>query len=146
MAEELVMNTLYDAPLAAGVEGFENLGPTDHIELTEEQMGKLKIGFDGRILAISTEDPFGCLSKETFFKYMKKLSMQRDSDDLIDTKKGGAGLGFFKILFSSHALICNVEKDKKTEVISLMFLKQPLKDFKIMPRSIHFLKNSQYSH
>ena len=41
---------------------------------------------------------------------MKKLSMSRDSDDLIDTKKGGAGLGFFKILYSSHALICNVKE------------------------------------
>ena len=68
VAEELVMNTVYDAPLAAGIEGFENYGPTDIIELKEEHQGKLRIGFDGRMLAISTEDSFGCLTKETFFK------------------------------------------------------------------------------
>jgi len=138
VAEELIMNTVYDAPLAAGIAGFENYGPTDIIELADEHKGKLRIGFDGRMLAVSTEDPFGCLKRDTFFKYMKKLSMRRDSEDLIDTKKGGAGLGFFKILYSSHALICNVKDKNKTEVISLIFLKQPLKDFAIMPRSIHY--------
>ena len=145
VAEELIMNTVYDAPLAAGIPNFENYGPTDVIELQEEHQGQLKIGFDGRILAISTCDPFGRLKKDTFFKYMKKLSMERDSDNLIDTKKGGAGLGFFKILYSSHSLICNVKSNDKTEVISLMFLKQPLKDFKIMPRSIHYFEDQETS-
>ena len=75
---------------------FENYGPTDIIELKEEHQGKLRIGFDGRMLAISTEDPFGCLTKN-FFQIYEKAFYDGNGDDLIDTKKGGAGLGFFKI-------------------------------------------------
>ena len=68
---------------------------------------------------------------------MKKLSM-KEIVTILSIQKRWRWTWFFKILYSSHALICNVKKNSKTEVISLMFLKQPLKDFAIMPRSIHY--------
>lgn len=138
ITEELLMNTLYDAPAAAGIERFKSIEQTTTIELDENEQGLLSYGCDGQILAISSRDPFGALQQDKVFKYLKKVLKRNDSEELIDTKKGGAGLGLFKILFSSHSLVCNVEKGKCTEIMAVIDLNEPLRDFSIMPRSIHY--------
>lgn len=138
ICEELLMNTVYDAPLAAGISRFKNIDQTQEVELLPEEQGLLRYGCDGRILAISTQDPFGALKKETLLKYLKKVLKRSSTEDLIDTKASGAGLGFFKILYSSHGIVCNVSPKKKTEIMALIHVNEHLRDFSVMPRSIHF--------
>tara|TARA_B100001094_G_scaffold321966_1_gene370560 strand:+ start:523 stop:1512 length:990 start_codon:yes stop_codon:yes gene_type:complete len=142
ITEELLMNTIHDAPLAAGLLHYSTLPRTAPIELKPEEYGELTYGCDGRVLAIASSDPFGALKKEKLFQYLKKVLRRKDSIGLIDTKKGGAGLGFFKILYSSHAIVCNVEKDNKTEIMSLIIVNEQLRDFSNMTRSIHFFGGS----
>ena len=72
------------------------------------------------------------------FEATKKSCCRSDSANLIDTKKGGAGLGLFKILYSSHALICNVDPGRKTEVIALIDIQHQVRDFSKMARSVHY--------
>ncbi|SMF62233.1 hypothetical protein [Pseudobacteriovorax antillogorgiicola] len=138
ITEELLMNSIYDAPAAAGIDRFRNIDQTTAIHLQEGEQGQLSFACDGRILAISSSDPFGALKKDKVFQYLKKVLKRSSTEGLIDTKRGGAGLGLFKILYSSHAIVCNVEEGKKTEIMALIDVNDQLRDFSTMARSIHY--------
>ncbi|MBC7659978.1 MAG: hypothetical protein H7249_09745 [Chitinophagaceae bacterium] len=138
ISEELLMNTIYDAPVAAGIPRFQNVDQLTSIILQPEEYGELSYGCDGQILAISSSDPFGALKKTTLLTYLKKVLRREDGEGLIDDKKGGAGLGLFKILYSSHGIVCNVEKGNRTEIMALIDINDPLRDFASLARSIHY--------
>lgn len=141
ITEELLMNAIYDAPAAAGLEKYQNIDQTTAISLGSEEQGLLSYGCDGQLLAISSSDPFGALTKDKVFLYLKKVLKRSHTDQIIDTKKGGAGLGLFKILYSSHALVCNVKKNERTEIMAIIDVNEQLRDFATMARSIHFFNN-----
>ena len=61
------MNTVYDAPLAAGLKVLRTTDLLMSSSSKKNIKGKLKIGFDGRMLAISTEDPFWLFKKDRLF-------------------------------------------------------------------------------
>ncbi len=141
ITEELLMNTIYDAPAAAGIARFQNIDQLNSIVLQPEEYGELSYACDGQLLAISCADPFGALRKQTLLTYMKKVLRREDGDGLIDDKKGGAGLGLFKILYSSHGLVCNVEKGRRTEIMALIDINDPLRDFSSLARSIQYFSS-----
>ncbi|MGE0173457.1 MAG: hypothetical protein AB7T49_11740 [Oligoflexales bacterium] len=138
ISEELLMNAIYDAPMASRKEPYASTSRNSSMILKPEDYAELSFGCDGRILAIGVADPFGLLHPDTFARYLKKVLRRQDSHQLIDNKEGGAGLGFFKILFGSHSLIANVQSRKRTEIISLIDVTEQLRDFSKMARSIHF--------
>ncbi len=140
ITEELLMNTIYDAPAAGGIERFQNIDQTTAVKLKPEEYGSLSFGCDGRVLAISCADPFGALKKSKVFKYLKKVLKRSSTEGLIDDKKGGAGLGLFKILYSSHGIVCNVKAGSKTEIMALIDVNNQLRDFSAMARSIHYFE------
>jgi hypothetical protein len=141
ISEELLMNAIYDAPMASRKEPYASTSRNSQMVLNPDDYAELSYGCDGRILAIGVADPFGLLHPETFSRYLKKVLRRQDSHQLIDNKEGGAGLGFFKILFGSHCLIANVQHRKRTEIISLIDVIEQLRDFSKMARSIHFFSN-----
>lgn len=138
ITEELLMNAIYDAPVAGGRHHYGELPRTSAVELAPNEYSKLQYGSDGSVFAIAVADPFGALKREKLFQYLKKVLRRQDSANLIDTKKGGAGLGLFKILYSSHSLICNVEDNKTTEVMALIDVQHQVRDFSKMARSVHY--------
>ena len=140
ITEELLMNAIYDAPVAGGRTHYAELPRTTPIALEPSEYATLSYGCDGSVFAVAVADPFGALSKPKLYQYLKKILRRSDSANLIDTKKGGAGLGLFKILYSSHALVCNVQPGARTEVISLIDTQQQVRDFSKMPRSIHYFE------
>ena len=138
ITEELLMNAIYDAPIAAGIEEYSALARTEAFHLKPHEQGELSYACDDSLFIISVSDPFGALNKSILLSYIKKVLRRNDSIGLIDTKKGGAGLGFFKILYSSNALVCNVKPGEKTEIMAILDIREHLRDFAIMPRSIHY--------
>ena len=138
ITEELLMNAIYDAPVAGGKLHYAELPRSSAIVLQEAEYGRLSFGCDGSVFAIAVTDPFGALTRDKLFQYLKKVLRRTDSANLIDTKKGGAGLGLFKILYSSHALICNVRPQVETEVMALIDLQHQVRDFSKMARSVHY--------
>lgn len=138
ITEELLMNAIYDAPVAGGHHHYGELPRTTSVELRPSEYSKLYFGCDGSVFGIAVSDPFGALTREKLFQYLKKVLRRSDSTNLIDTKKGGAGLGIFKILYSSHALIVNVDPHKRTEVMALIDIQHQVRDFSKMARSVHF--------
>ena len=138
ITEELLMNAIYDAPIAAGIEEYSAMARTETFHLKPHEQGELTYACDDSLFIIAVSDPFGALNKGILLSYIKKVLRRNDSTGLIDTKKGGAGLGFFKILYSSNALICNVQPGEKTEIRAILDIREHLRDFAIMPRSIHY--------
>jgi hypothetical protein len=140
ITEELLMNAIYDAPVAGGHHHYGELPRTTSVDLRPDEYSKLYFGCDGSVFGISVADPFGALTRQKLFQYLKKVLRRSDSTNLIDTKKGGAGLGIFKILYSSHSLIVNVEAQKRTEVMALIDIQHQVRDFSKMARSVHFFE------
>jgi len=140
ISEELIMNAVYDAPVASGRPAYFDHSRSSPIELPDADAAYLRFAFDGQVFAISAVDPFGALKRDKLFFYLKKVLKRHESDSLIDNKKGGAGLGIFKILYSSHSFICNVQPEIRTEVIALIDIQDQLRDFAKMARSVHFFE------
>lgn len=133
VCEELLMNALLDAPRAAQTHSG-GAAPSSG-KLRE---ANLRYGYDGRWFAVSVSDPFGSFDRDKLFHYVKKVALPKDSRILIDTKEEGAGLGIYKILFSSHGFVCQVAPGKLTETIVLFDLHLKVRNFEKMARSIHF--------
>ncbi len=142
ICEELLMNAIYDAPVAGGRAHYEAMDRHLPRELSPEDWSTLRFGVDDRLFAISITDPFGAFLRERWFTYLRKALKRNDSESLIDTKKGGAGLGLFKMLYSSHGVVCNVSPGKATEVIILISFQHQIRDFVHTPRSIHYFNTS----
>ena len=144
ISEELLMNAIYDAPVAGGRTHYEAMDRHAPRELAPEDWPTLRFGVDDRLFAISITDPFGAFLRERWFTYLRKALKRNDLESLIDTKKGGAGLGLFKMLYSSHGVVCNVDPGKATEVIILISFQHPIRDFIHTPRSIHYFNASSH--
>lgn len=138
ITEELLMNCIYDAPVAGGAHHYNETPRTTAITLKPNEYSVLSYGCDGLVFAVSVTDPFGALKKSTLFQYLKKVLRRQDSSNLIDTKQGGAGLGLFKILYSAHSLVCNVSPKKRTEVMALIDIHHQVRDFSRMTRSVGY--------
>lgn len=123
VAEELLMNAIYDAPTDAdGKPIYNHLPRTEKILLAPEHESRLSYGTDGVLLAISVSDPFGALSKEIIMKYLESCYMGQAGS--LNENKGGAGRGLHLMIESADLTIFNVKKDFRTEVISLFNLEK----------------------
>lgn len=140
VGEELLMNAIYDAPYAAGRYQSQEENRTVSIQLKPDEEALFTYGCDGKRFAISVSDPFGLLQKSNFFQYCAKITQRHSGDKILDKKVRGAGIGIYMILYNSHSLICNVASRQRTEVIALVDLKLPIRDFAHMPRSIHYFQ------
>ncbi len=141
VADEIIMNALYDAPVdSSGKFLYAHLPRTERVKLDPKDGATLQYGSDGRYFAIACRDRFGSLKAETVTKYLKKCFMQ-DSRQ-VDTKEGGAGVGFYMIFQSLSQLVINIEPGKATEIIGLIDIRTSYRDTKTKSKSFNiFLKN-----
>lgn len=136
--EELLMNAIYDAPVDKyGTPLYNFKSRTEAVNLAADHGAKLRYATDGLYLAISVEDPFGVFKKETIFKYLESNYFAQDSEEHINSGKGGAGKGIFMITESADLVIYNVSPRSKTEVIVLFDL-DPAKEKK--STSLHYFE------
>lgn len=123
VAEELLMNVIYDAPVDAdGKSIYNHLPRTAKVFLKPEEYGLFRFACDGIMLAISAEDPFGRFKKATVVNYLESCYTDRAGKMNEQMGKGGAGRGLFHIIESTDLLIINVRNKKRTEVIALFDL------------------------
>ena len=121
VAEEMMMNAVYDAPTNIhGKPIFNHLTRQNEIILDTHQVSQLSYGCDGTYLAVSVCDPFGALTKKHILNYLK--SCYDGKAGSLNEGKGGAGRGLHQILENSDQTIFNVKEGLKTEVIALFRL------------------------
>lgn len=162
VADELLMNALYDAPaVSRGVSrqnvmdkvGPDQAGPDQAgpDQAGSDQAGPdraasrsagaeaalLRYACDGRYFAISVQDNYGELHKEAILDHLSRARAQRGRPREDDSAVGGAGLGLYFILSSVTRFIANIEKGHRTEVICLFDMKQRGRDADNCARSLH---------
>jgi CRP-like cAMP-binding protein len=129
VTEEMLMNAIYDAPAdEKGQALFNHLSRKTEINLEKAQESTLRYGFDGSMIAVSVEDPFGTLTKDIIISYLESCYQGRAGS--LNMNKGGAGRGLHQIIENSDVTVFNVKKGVKTEVISLFSLELGKKEHK----------------
>lgn len=118
VAEELLMNAIYDAPVdGTGNSLFNHLSRQQEVKLDTHQSSIFQFASDGVHLAIAVRDPFGSLTKDVVVDYL--LSCYGGRAGTLNDNKGGAGRGLHQIIENSDVTIFNVKGGVRTEVICL---------------------------
>ena len=119
--EEMLMNAIFDAPTDdKGQPIYNHLSRKIEINLEKDQESIMRYAFDGTMIAISVEDPFGGLTKDLLIRYLE--SCYEGKAGTLNLNKGGAGRGLHMIIENSDLTIFNVKRGIRTEVISLFNL------------------------
>ncbi|HEU0034412.1 MAG TPA: PEGA domain-containing protein [Kofleriaceae bacterium] len=128
--DEMLMNALYDAPVdEQGRQIFAEIPTKTRISLRLEQKAVVQYACNAKRFAISVRDAFGTLERATVLRYLDKCL---HSEQQIDRKIGGAGLGLYLMTSSSSDVYFNVLPGVATEAVCTFDLdaaKQQLASF-----------------
>ncbi len=132
VAEELLMNSIYDAPMDVnGKSLYNHYSRRTEVALDTHLQSQFRYACDGMYLALAVTDPFGGLTKDIIINYLESCYEGRAGS--LNDEKGGAGRGLHQIIENADLTIFNVKKNSKTEVISLFYVesnrKEPLPSF-----------------
>jgi hypothetical protein len=121
--DEMLMNALYDAPVDdQGKQIFAEIPTKSRIQLRMEQKVVVQYACDGQTFTVSVRDSFGTLDRTTVLRYLWKCL---HSEQQIDRKTGGAGLGLYLIASNSTRFLYNVLPDVATECVCQFDLETP---------------------
>jgi hypothetical protein len=112
IAEELVMNALYDAPLEAGF-FTQAQQRVDDVELPLELACEISYGIEDGVAFVRVRDPFGGLSRS---RLVQVLSRCNNGDVQLDVSRGGAGLGLWRVFSQASTVSITVIPKSLTEV------------------------------
>jgi PEGA domain len=121
--DEMVMNALYDAPVdAQGNHLFSGIPTRARITMRTEQSVVVRYACDGKQFAVSVRDAFGTLERPTVLGHLHKCL---HTEQPIDRKAGGAGLGLYLMVTASTAVTFHVLPGIATEALCLFDLEAP---------------------
>jgi hypothetical protein len=135
VAEEMLMNAIYDAPVDKGVHHYAHLPRTTAVDLIPAEQGHFRFAVDGMLAAVSVSDPFGAFAMSILLNYLERNASSK-GEDVQMPGKGGAGRGLSQIISTADFVVFNVRQGKQTEVIAFFNLDPSVKD--AAPRSFHF--------
>jgi hypothetical protein len=142
VAEELVTNAVYNAPVdAAGKPRFAHLPRTSQVELDEGEDVSLSLCCDGQTFGIAVTDPFGALAPDLSLVHLVESFRSRQVKP--DSSKGGAGLGLFMCFDSLNHMVLNLCHKACTEVIGLIDVRGDYRDFVRRGKSFNVFKCSR---
>jgi hypothetical protein len=122
ITDEILMNAIYDAPVhrKTGLAKYNHLSRRVAVELEPTEYGKLRFAFDGSTIALSVDDPFGALKRETIIRYLKSCFKGYFGKINEHEGKGGGGMGLFQIISTADLMITNIKAGERTEIIALI--------------------------
>jgi hypothetical protein len=122
-ADEMLMNALYDAPVdSEGKAIFADVPTRTRISLRMEQKAVVQYACDGDTFTMSVRDSFGTIDRDTVVRYLHKCL---HSEQQIDRKTGGAGLGLYIIANTTTLFAFNVLPGVATECLVTFDLTAP---------------------
>jgi hypothetical protein len=104
VADELMMNALYDTPGTPGA---------------SDPRAMLRWGADEHVIAISVSDTFGALRQRDVIDHVRRARSERGRPRAGNQGQRGAGLGLYLVLANVASLVINVEAGRRTEVVCL---------------------------
>jgi hypothetical protein len=115
VAEELLMNALYDAPVDdEGRAIFAEVDPHDRTKMRTPRPVSIRYAATDDMFAVAVRDRFGRLAKNTILAYIEKCIK---SPNQIDRKTYGAGLGLYLVANAAATYVVNVAYGIATEVV-----------------------------
>jgi hypothetical protein len=112
IAEELVTNALYDAPVEAGYFKAAVLR-TEEIELPPEHACEISYGLEQESVFIRVRDPFGALTRARLLNVLNRCTAAGVS---LDESRGGAGLGLWRIFSTASTISLTVIPGALTDI------------------------------
>jgi hypothetical protein len=148
VGHELVMNAMYDAPVNHYGEPRYAHDRRAAIALDDHELPTVRLATDGTLLAIGVTDPFGRLTRAHVLDGLHRgqaASTTADPGHILDTSRGGAGLGMWKIYSSAAATIVEVVAGHATTVIAVFDLDVGPREARVMPPSLHLFERGELS-
>ncbi|MBI3178872.1 MAG: hypothetical protein HYZ27_04385 [Deltaproteobacteria bacterium] len=136
VADELVMNAVYNAPAdQSGKPKYTTRPRNEPVTLERGEEARFSCASDGQTLAVAVADPFGRLQRITMLSYLRKCLLPKGAH--VDNKQGGAGMGLYYIYESLNNLIINVAPGRRTEIIGLIDISGSYRAFSERPKALH---------
>jgi hypothetical protein len=111
--EELVTNALYDAPLEAGY--FKHsIARTSDVDLPAEHACEISYGIDQDTAYIRVRDTFGALTRKRMVEVLTRCNATGVE---IDTSRGGAGLGLWRVFSAASSVVVTVDPGRLAEIL-----------------------------
>jgi CheY-specific phosphatase CheX len=136
VADELLMNALYDAPAV-------HRGREPRVPQTLEECAALaatsaliRYGCDGRYFGVSVEDRYGELQKRAILDAFTRARRTHGQPRV----GGSAGLGLYFVLSSATLFCANVAARARTEVLCLFDMRQAVSETHATARSWHVFR------
>jgi len=104
VVDELMMNALYDAPVAGE---------------PRERRAELRWGADHSAIAVSVSDGFGALRQRDVIDHVRRARSERGRPRPESDGQRGAGIGLYLVASNVASLVINVEAGRRTEVVCL---------------------------
>jgi len=146
LAHELLMNAMYDAPLDGERRPRYSHDRKQDIVLDDPEVPTLRLGTDGVHIALQVSDPFGGLRRHHVFEGILRGLGARVSGEhaaVLDTSRGGAGLGMLKIYTAGAVLLVDVERNASTSVTSFYDLDVNPRELRQLPVSLHYFERPE---
>jgi hypothetical protein len=116
-ADEMLMNALYDAPVGPdGQPLLAAVATRDRVSVRLDRPVVVQYACDGQSYVLSVRDGYGSFTRETLLTFLHKCL---HSEQQIDRKVGGAGLGLYIMANNASALLFNLLPGVATEVIAV---------------------------
>ncbi|MDX2093472.1 MAG: hypothetical protein SFX73_36850 [Kofleriaceae bacterium] len=120
VAEELMTNGLYDAPMEGGY--FKQAVPrTEDVELPEDRACEISYGVERDDVFVRLRDTFGSLSRE---RLLGVLSRCNATSVPLDESRGGAGLGMWRVFSAASTINIAVLPGRLTDIRVTLATKQ----------------------
>jgi hypothetical protein len=113
IAEELVMNALYNAPSEAGY--FKQpVSRTEDVTLPFERACEVSYGLEGENAFVRLRDPFGALRHERLIEVLARCKARSVE---LDESRGGAGLGMWRVFSTATTVMITVVPGRMTDIL-----------------------------
>ena len=136
LCHELLMNAMYDAPVDEQGRPKYAHDRKNSIQLEPDEAPMVRIASDGVKIVLSVTDPFGRLGRHHVFGGLVRGLKGGE----MDQSGGGAGLGMVKVYHSTVSTLYDVVRGRKTEVTGVFELDMNLREFRTLPKSVHFFQ------
>jgi hypothetical protein len=136
LCHELLMNAMYDAPVDEQGRPKYAHDRKNAIQLEPDEAPLVRIGSDGVKVVLSVTDPFGRLGRHHVFGGLVRGLKGGE----MDQSGGGAGLGMVKVYHATVSTLYDVVRGRKTEVTGVFDLDMNLREFRTLPKSVHFFQ------
>lgn len=136
---ELTMNATFDAPVDDNGDpryAYDRRAP---VELEDHEIPLVQFATDGMLVVVTVTDPFGRLTRDHVLASIQRgcEAGRSISADVVDSSRGGAGLGFWRIYNSAAVTIVDIIPGHSTTVTAVFDIDVAPRDARTLPPSLH---------